>query len=383
MKFVELNEEQFKSIQDNLINANYFQTVEWARIKRKTGWESFFVGVEENGKIIRASLLLAKKLFGKKKLFYSPRGLLLDYENEEELSFFVTNLKEFIKEHNGILLKIDPMIVYQNHDKEGNVVGDFKNNKVVDNLIKNKFVHHGFSKGYCDEIQYRWTHLLDITQDNWDKDMNHRCKRSIKKAYSYPIVLEDVNDNNIEDFKNIMEHTAIRQNHFDRSLDYYKTLNKELKGRIRMVIAYLDKDKFLNDFQDNKLYDKIKKEEKKFIPLSAGVFILDNDRLNYVYGGTYSYYMPLMAQYKVQVEMIKYAKSLNIPIYDFGGISGIFEPNTENYGVYEFKRGFGGYVVEFVGEFDLIISGFYYKIYNLAYKTYRNLKKVLSKFQKK
>ena len=75
---------------------------------------------------------------GKKKLFYSPRGLLLDYENEEELSFFVTNLKEFIKEHNGILLKIDPMIVYQNHDKEGNVVGDFKNNKVVDNLIKNK-----------------------------------------------------------------------------------------------------------------------------------------------------------------------------------------------------------------------------------------------------
>ena len=166
MKFVELNEEQFKSIQDDLINANYFQTVEWARIKRKTGWESFFVGVEDNGKIIRASLLLAKKLLGKKKLFYSPRGLLLDYENEEELSFFVTNLKEFIKEHNGILLKIDPMIVYQNHDKEGNVVGNFKNNKVVDNLIKNKFVHHGFSKGYCDEIQYRWTHLLDITKDN-------------------------------------------------------------------------------------------------------------------------------------------------------------------------------------------------------------------------
>ena len=48
-----------------------------------------------------------------------------------------------------------------------------------------------------------------------------------------------------------------------------------------------------------------------------------------------------------------------------------------------FKRGFGGYVVEFVGEFDLIISGFYYKIYNLAYKIYRNSKKVLSKFQKK
>ena len=59
MKFVELNEEQFKSIQDDLINANYFQTVEWARIKRKTGWESFFVGVEEDGKIIRAIFIIS------------------------------------------------------------------------------------------------------------------------------------------------------------------------------------------------------------------------------------------------------------------------------------------------------------------------------------
>ena len=150
-----------------------------------------------------------------------------------------------------------------------------------------------------------------------------------------------------------------------------------------MVVAYLDKEKFLENFQDNKLYEKIKGEKEMLIPLSAGVFIFDKDRANYVYGGTYSYYMPLMAQYKVQVEMIKYARSLNIPIYDFGGISGIFIPDTENYGVYEFKKGFGGYVVEYIGEFDLIINKFYYNMFQIAYKTYRFIKKIRSKIHRK
>ncbi len=80
--------------------------------------------------------------------------------------------------------------------------------------------------------------------------------------------------------------------------------------------------------------------KRKKIPISAGVFIFDNDRLNYVYGGTYKEYMPLMAQYKMQMEMIKLAMERGLPIYDFGGISGNFTPGSENYGVYEFKKRF-------------------------------------------
>lgn len=384
MKFVEISENKFKKIENNLINANFYQTVEWAKIKNRNGWQYYFVGIEdETGNIIRASLLLAKKIFGNKKMFYSPRGLLLDYKNKKELDFFVDNLVNFIKQKNGILLKIDPMIMYQEHNRDGKAIGNEKKDIVIQNLMHNNFIHRGFSKGYCDELQFRWTYFLDISKDDWDKDMNHRCKRSIKKAYSFPIIIKDVDEKNIGDFKKIMEHTATRQEHFDRSLDYYQNLNKELSGRIKMVVAYLDKEKFLENFQDNKLYEKIKGEKEMLIPLSAGVFIFDKDRANYVYGGTYSYYMPLMAQYKVQVEMIKYARSLNIPIYDFGGISGIFIPDTENYGVYEFKKGFGGYVVEYIGEFDLIINKFYYNMFQIAYKTYRFIKKIRSKIHRK
>lgn len=98
--------------------------------------------------------------------------------------------------------------------------------------------------------------------------------------------------------------------------------------------------------------------------------------MNYVYGGTYKEYMSLMAQYKVQMEMIKYTKEkLKLPIYDFGGISGDFNPKSKNYGVYEFKKGFGGRVVEYIGEFDLIISPFKNTTFDFSYFILRNIRK--------
>lgn len=37
-----------------------------------------------------------------------------------------------------------------------------------------------------------------------------------------------------------MEHTAERQNHFDRSRNYYQMLQKEFANHCKMLIVYLD-----------------------------------------------------------------------------------------------------------------------------------------------
>ena len=92
--------------------------------------------------------------------------------------------------------------------------------------------------------------------------------------------------------------------------------------------------------------------------------------------------MPIMAQYKLQMDMINEAIKRKIKVYDFGGISGNFTPGTENYGVYEFKRGFGGYVVEYIGEFDLTLSKLGYGIYNIGYGLYRKIKHLMAKIKK-
>ena len=66
--------------------------------------------------------------------------------------------------------------------------------------------------------------------------------------------------------------------------------------------------------------------------------------------------------------MIRWCIEHHVNRYNFYGISGDFREDAADYGVYEFKRGFGGIVEQFIGEFILPVR-------KGAYKLYRTLKK--------
>lgn len=379
MEFVELTKEEFTRVQNKMVGNSFYQTVEWAEFKNINDWNYCYVGVKSNNVIVGATMLLSKKFLFGKQMFYAPRGFLIDYNNCELLKFFTIGLKKYIRNKGGFLVKIDPLIEYKHHNNEGVVIDDgFSNESIYNALTKFGYKHKGFTVGYSSEAQFRWSYYLDINRTMVDlmANMDQRCRRCIRKSMKYPLIMVDVNNKNMDDFKRIMESTANRQGHYDRSKNYYLSLKEKLGKRCKMVIVYLDKGKYLADFKDDKLYEVILKDGRDLIPISAGVFIFDKHKTNYVYGGTDAQYMSLMAQYKMQFEMIVLSMEKKLDIYDFGGISGNFKKGTPNYGVYEFKRGFGGYVVEYIGEFDLITNYFIYYIFKLSYNFYRFLKKV-------
>ena len=94
----------------------------------------------------------------------------------------------------------------------------------------------------------------------------------------------------------------------------------------------------------------------------------------YLLGASYKEFMKYNAQYLLQWEMINYAIDNNYQTFNFYGIDGDFSEESKNYGLFDFKRGFGSEVVELIGEFDLVINKTYYKFYNLAFKLYGKLK---------
>ena len=64
---------------------------------KSNGWNEFFVGVKDDKKLVAAALLVShKRHFGKYE-FYSPRGVLVDYENKELLEYFLGEIKKFCK----------------------------------------------------------------------------------------------------------------------------------------------------------------------------------------------------------------------------------------------------------------------------------------------
>ena len=53
---------------------------------------------------------------------------------------------------------------------------------------------------------------------------------------------------------------------------------------------------------------------------------------------------------------------MNPAAYDFRGVSGDISPENPLYGLYRFKKGFGGEFTEFLGEFDLVLKPFAKKL---------------------
>jgi len=181
-----------------------------------------------------------------------------------------------------------------------------------------------------------------------------------KAIYKTKIELESL-ENELEDLKLRMEEVGSK-----KSKDSYKQKKTE----------YDNLNKKYNEFLE------LNKKYGKKIIMASSMFLLFGHEVLYLYSGSYDEFMRYNAQYLIQWEIIQYTVENKYDRYNFYGIEGNFnKENNDTYGIYEFKKGFDGHVVEFIGEFDLVINKFYYYLYNFLFKFYRMVKHILFKFR--
>lgn len=107
MKFVELSSEEFNKVSNNFLGSNFYQSYEWSKLKESIGWKHYYVGVLKDNTLVAVTLILGKKIYFNKYLYYAPRGVLLDYNDTELLSFFTKEVKKFLIKRKGIVLKMN------------------------------------------------------------------------------------------------------------------------------------------------------------------------------------------------------------------------------------------------------------------------------------
>ena len=123
MKLREINKKEFSDFCKNNPTNNFFQSKEWAELKRLDGWHTYFLGLDQNGKIRAVTLLLSREIpIIKKRIFYAPRGFIINFKDLELLRVFTKEIKKFIKEKKGIFLRIDPNFPLKQLDINGNYV---------------------------------------------------------------------------------------------------------------------------------------------------------------------------------------------------------------------------------------------------------------------
>ncbi len=427
MKLISLNKEEFKKFADKHPQITFHQTEEWANLKKVNGWESFYIGLEEKGTIKAGALLLAKKVpIIKKKMFYSPRGFLIDYQDKELLKEFTIQLKEFVKKENGIFVKIDPYVEYQERDNDGNIVENgYENKKAVENLQELGYKFFGFNT-MQDTLQPRWMHVIEIngrTEEEVQKDMESKTRQILRKNEKSCITTREIKREELPLFKSIMEHTGDRRDFIDRPLSYYEAMWDNLypTGILKILVAEID----FNEFQENtkkeleetkkslkdrtykhdnnllkmnekkyessnkqdqdsidrleKQLEKIENYKKEFgekKTLGTILFLVYGNEVLSLFGGTDDNLMQFQSAYTVHYAGIKYAIEHGYKRYNFYGITGDFRTENPLYGLYLFKKSFGGHVVELIGEYDLVISKFWYTTYNIMFKLYHTIKKI-------
>lgn len=430
MKLKKISEKEFKKFADKNLEITFYQTISWAHLKKKNGWVAHYLGLEKDNKIIAGSLILAKTLpIIKKKMFYAPRGFLLDYKDKEVLKEFTKQLKEYAKEEHAIFIKIDPYVEYKEHDNNGNIVEEGLDNSIcVENLKSLGYKHFGFNL-MQDTLQPRWMHVIeteDKTLADVMKDMESKTRQILRKNERSGIHTREISKEELPLFKDIMQHTSDRREFVDRPLSYYESMWDSLHddGILKILVAEIDFLEFEKNTKEeletnekelkNRIYkhennilkinpkkyeqnnkkneqeierlkkqlEKIKDYKEKYgnKKLLGGIlFLIYGNEVLSLHGGTLDDVMQFQSAYTIHFAGVKHAVENGYKRYNFYGITGDFRKENPLYGLYLFKKSFGGHVVELIGEFDYIISPFWYHTYNIAFAAYHKLKNLKKK----
>ena len=423
LKFCELTEKEFSSFASNKEQSSYMQTIEISELRKVYGSKIFLAGMKENNKIVAGAMIsITNTMFGKKS-FYSPRGYILDYSDYDLLKEFTEKLSDYAKKNNALFIKIDPNVIYQLRDSNANLYEDqIKNDEIILNLKRLGYHHYGFNKDF-EFTQCRWNYRLklDVPYDELKKGFSKSTRKNIESTYKKGIKVRIATRNDLNSMQEILNATGERKNFNFKSIDYFTNLYDKMGDLLRIYIAYIEPINYLNccekmlaeaekEYEDiqlkmkkdmigtklknqeisaknkiEKLKEELKvaKDFKKKYPngKDIGVLVSLKSGLEYLtlYSGylvEFKYFTPKYAMYN---EHILDAYKFNMKYANFYGISGVFDPKDKNYGMYEFKKGFGGEVVELIGEFSYPVSKLYY-IYNIIHKAKILLKKLKQKF---
>lgn len=423
MKFIELTEEEFTKFEEKHIYGSFYQTIKWAKLKKTNGWDSFYVGIKDNNKIIAGALLLRKRVLSKLSIIYSPRGFLIDYSDMDTLTLFTKGIKKFAKEKKAFFVKIDPYVIYKERDINGDIVENgIDNSKMISNLKSLGYKHYGFKLEGNLQPQYAFVlYLKNKTIDELEKNMETTTKQMIRKNEKMGIKCREIELKDLEKFTDVMKDTAKRRGFIDRPYSYYKDMFNIFGDDIKILLSEINLDNYLSiltkdlenaekDLKDknqklnlenankkkinnqikeiqviidsinkkiNKTKALIEKEGNNLI-LGGLMFMIHNKEILSLFGGAYGEYRDFMPAYSLNYDMIKYALENGYEKYNFYGINNYKDPKNEMYGLYDFKRGFGGVVEEYLGEMDLIISKFWFfmykKVYDGIYVKLKNMK---------
>lgn len=308
-------------------HAHALQLSAWGELKSAYGWKSEQVIVKDNSEIIAGAQILYRPLPARLgTMAYLPFGpYCKDPERNADLW---AQIDRSARERGAAFLKWEPGI-----DANPNTSGFRPSPQTV---------------------QPPSTILIDIAdEETMLARMNQSTRRKIRKSLKGGAIYREGSTEDVKRFGQLMQTTGSRNEFGVHETAYY-----ELAYRL---FAPQDAALLLVEYEGE---------------LLAGVMIFAvGDTAWYLYGASSDERRELMASYGIQWQAILWARSRGCKVYDMWGIPDANEATLETefeqrsdglWGVYRFKRGWGGRVVRSAGAWDRVYNPIIYTAYRAA-----------------
>ncbi|MBS3943624.1 MAG: peptidoglycan bridge formation glycyltransferase FemA/FemB family protein [Dethiobacter sp.] len=333
--------ERFDEFMQSTPNGHIFQSYLWGEVKKPV-WEPIRVILEEDSRIVAAASILKRRIpLLRKTFFYLPRGpVLLDWYDRQAFDQLIVCLRTLARQHRAVFIKIDPCLSDLHYD----AVALLRQTGFITPLGKHEF----------GGLQPRYTFCLDISGDKEDimSGFSKKTRYKIRYGLSKGIRFESPGEKGLELFLKVMRETGRRGDFVVRNLSYYQKVYRTLAARdaVNLTIGYLNGE-----------------------PVTAGITFAFGDKAWAVYGGQSDRFRNVYAYHAMIWERIKWAKDRGARWFDFYGVPGEVSEDHPLYGIYHFKKSFGGDYFAFIGEKDLILSPVYYWLWIHLFPAARNI----------
>ena len=309
------------------------QTWTWGELKSRFGWQARRLLWQDGaGSVVAAGQLLtrASQLGGSFKVAYCPKGPVLNWESDDLRATILAALIKAARDEGALVLKIDPEVAYETGAAEA----------VADQLST-----FGWQQA-PKPAQFRNTLILDLRQDEEMllKGMKQKWRYNVRLAAKKGVVVRRGTAQDLDLLFRMYAETALRDGFVIRTRDYYLDAWGSFiqRGLAQPLIAEVDGTAV------------------------AGQIIYRCGKTGwYLYGMSTNLHREKMPNHLLHWEAIRWAKEQGCELYDFVGAPDELKESDSMWGVYRFKKGFGGDFVRTIGEWDFALRPSAYRAYRL------------------
>ncbi len=312
------------------------QTSRWGALKRAFGWQDEIVAVGDGRRIEAGALVLFRRLpLGVGTVAYVPRGPVVDWDNGPMLKALLDALDAAARRRGAVLLKIEP---------------DERDTPALRDRLSGLGLRES-----AHAVQPPRTILVDITgsEDDVLMRMSQSTRRKVRVAQRKGVRVREGSAADLDSFNRMMQATGARNEFGVHSPAYYR--------RVYELFAPEHVALLMASYEGRDL---------------GGLFVFALGKTAwYLYGASSDEERSRMPTYALQWEAMRWARARGCTVYDLWGVPDADEAALEAqfqtrqdglWGVYGFKRGFGGKVVRSVGAWDRVYRPLLYGVYRAA-----------------